>query len=89
MRGQSPAMSRPSKRRELDPTLTALRECLDEARSDNETPAHITARVENMLAFLTDLTGWYEDIAKLPRSTLLKLIRMGGRIGKLVGGRDT
>ena len=42
-----------------------------------------------MLAFLTDLTGWYEDIAKLPRSTLLKLIRMGGRIGKLVGGRDT
>jgi hypothetical protein len=31
------------------------------------------------------LTGWYDLVKRLPRKTLLKMMKMGDRISKLVG----
>ena len=73
------------KRREIDPTLTMLRQCVLESGEDSETPAVVKERIANMLGFLERLTGWYEQVSGLPKTTLLALMKMGGRIAKFVG----
>ncbi len=72
------------KRREIDPTLVMLRECSAEAKRDTETPAEIKERVANMLEFLEELSGWYDQVRAMPQPTLLKLMRMGARVAKMV-----
>jgi DNA-binding transcriptional regulator GbsR (MarR family) len=74
------------KRREIDPTLAALRQCVADLEKDRETPAAVKDRIANQLEFLETLTGWYESIKVLPRKTLLGMMRMGGRIAKVIGG---
>ena len=73
------------KRREIDPTLTMLREFAVEAKQDTQTPAEVKERVANMLEFLEELSGWYDQVRGMPRPTLLKLMRMGARVAKMVG----
>jgi len=72
------------KKREIDPTLSTLRNCVLEARDDGRTPAEALARMEEMLKFLETMGGWYEEVRKLPRATLMGLIRLGGKIARLV-----
>jgi len=73
------------KRRELDPTLAALRECAAQLKSDKETPPAVRERIVAQLEFLETVTRWFEAMKRVPRKTLLKMMRMGERIAKLIG----
>jgi DNA-binding transcriptional regulator GbsR (MarR family) len=73
------------KRRELDPTIAALRECAAQLEKDRETPAAVRDRILTQLEFLETLTRWYDSVKRLPRKTLLKMMRMGERIAKVIG----
>jgi DNA-binding transcriptional regulator GbsR (MarR family) len=73
------------KRRELDPTLAALRECAAQLKTDRDTPAAVRERIVAQLEFLETVTRWYDSVKRLPRKTLLKMMRMGERIAKLIG----
>jgi DNA-binding transcriptional regulator GbsR (MarR family) len=73
------------KRRELDPTLAALRECVAQLDKDRETPAAVRERIVTQLEFLETVTRWYDSVKRLPRKTLLKMMRMGERIAKVLG----
>jgi len=73
------------KRREIDPTLTMLRQCMLEAEDDRATPDEVKERIADMLGFLERLTGWYDQVKLLPRPTLIALMKMGGRVAKFVG----
>ena len=73
------------KRREIDPTLLMLRECVRDSKSDQETPEQVKERLAGMLEFLEETSGWYEQVRAMPRPTLLKLMRMGARVAKVVG----
>jgi DNA-binding transcriptional regulator GbsR (MarR family) len=72
------------KKREIDPTLLVLRECVADAKKDAETPEQVKERIGVMLEFLEELSGWYDQIRGMPRPTLLKLMRMGTRVAKIV-----
>ena len=72
------------KRREIDPTIHLLRECTLEARNDTETPEQVKERIASMVEFLQEMSGWYEQIRGMPRPTLLKLMRMGTKVAKVV-----
>lgn len=72
------------KKREIDPTLQMLRECSADASNDHETPDQVKQRIAIMLEFLEELSGWYEQIRSMPRPTLLKLMRMGTKVAKIV-----
>ena len=74
------------KRREIDPTLALLRDCVAQLRQDTLTPPSVKRRIEDQLEFMETLTGWYDIVKRLPRKTLLKMMKMGDRISKLVGG---
>jgi DNA-binding transcriptional regulator GbsR (MarR family) len=73
------------KKREIDPTLQVLRECAADARRDHDTPEPVKERIGSMLEFLEELSSWYDQVRALPRPTLLKLMRMGTRVAKIVG----
>jgi DNA-binding transcriptional regulator GbsR (MarR family) len=73
------------KRRELDPTLTILRECVLEGEDDPQTDPEIKARIENTLNFVEQLTDWFEQMKRLDRKTLTKLIKLGAKVQGLLG----
>jgi len=73
------------KRRELDPTLTILRECVMESENDKATDPEVKARIEHTLEFLEQLTGWYEQMKRVDRKTLTKMMNMGAKIQGLLG----
>lgn len=75
------------KRREIDPTLTMLRQCAIEAENDKETDPEIKERIERMLIFVETMADWYEQVRRLPKPTLVTLMQMGGRVAKLVPGK--
>ena len=75
------------KRREIDPTLTLLRECVLDADSDRHTPQEIKDRISGMLEFIESLTGWYEQMRTVPKGSLLSLMKMGGKVTKLLNLR--
>ena len=72
------------KRREIEPTLALLRECVADMDDDRETPKEVKARIKEMLSFLTTLTDWYDQVKTLPKTTLVALMRMGRRVAKLL-----
>src|SRR5580658_5481017 len=73
------------KRREVDPTLTMLRQCVLEADDDKETDPEVKARIARMLTFLETLANWYSQMRGLQKSTLVALMKMGARVAKAVG----
>ena len=73
------------KRRELDPTISFLKECTPELASDRDTPTYVKNQIAGQLESMETLMGWYESIRSLPRKTLLKMMRMGQRIAKIIG----
>lgn len=72
------------KKREIDPTLLVLRECMADSKTDTETPEQVKERLGAMLEFVEELSGWYEQVRSMPRGTLLKLMRMGTKVAKVV-----
>jgi DNA-binding transcriptional regulator GbsR (MarR family) len=72
------------KRREIEPTLAVLQECAAEMEKDRATPKEVKARIDNMLGFLVNLTTFFDQIMKLPRTTLAGLMKLGATIGSLV-----
>ena len=72
------------KRREIEPTLAVLRECVADLDKDRDTPKEVKARIENMLSFLSNLTTWFDQIMQLPRTTLVALMKLGAKVGNLI-----
>jgi len=75
------------KRREIEPTLTMLRQCVLEMQDDKETPPVVKQRIENMLSFISMLTEWFDQVKALPRPTLVTLMKMGSRVARAIPAR--
>lgn len=72
------------KKREIDPTLEMLRAARDLAVEDPATPPDVRRRVNEMLAFIERLMGWYDQMKRVPRPTLQRLIKLGSGVARLV-----
>lgn len=75
------------KRRELDPTISVLRECVLDSENDKETPTEVKARIQDVLEFMETLDNWHNQIKYLPKSTLLKLIKLGAKVQGFLGSK--
>ncbi|OEZ60140.1 GbsR/MarR family transcriptional regulator [Duganella sp. HH105] len=74
------------KKREIDPTLTVLRECALEADNDPALEQATKVKMEQVLDFLEMLTATYGDYKHLPPATMQRFLKMGGKVAKLLGG---
>jgi DNA-binding transcriptional regulator GbsR (MarR family) len=74
------------KKREIDPTLTVLRECALEAEGDPALEQATKVKMEQVLDFLEMLTATYGDYKHLPPATMQRFLKMGGKVARLLGG---
>jgi DNA-binding transcriptional regulator GbsR (MarR family) len=75
------------KKREVDPTLSVLRELLMQAPA-SDAERHAQARMAEMHGLIEQLTNWYEDVKKLETERLAQLLALGSRVAKLVEVTD-
>jgi DNA-binding transcriptional regulator GbsR (MarR family) len=76
------------KRREIDPTMRLLRECIgeiDELRQQTTQDKQTRQRLQAMLEFFESMSGWYAQVRRLPQSALRKLVQAGGKVNRLLG----
>lgn len=78
-------VSEERKRREIDPTLHVLAECVQEAKSDPKGDAYTRERLESMLEFLTAMTGLFEEIIRMPTVALKGVVKLRGKVITLLG----
>ena len=71
------------KRREIDPTLALLAECLEEARSSGD--AYLATRVAALHEFFHTMTRWYARMRRLPRGTLESFFKMDEKVRRFLG----
>jgi DNA-binding transcriptional regulator GbsR (MarR family) len=76
------------KQREIDPTLDVLRACVADARADRSVSAAARAKLDGMLELVGTVDRSFSELMRLPASTLMALLRMGGAIGRMVTGRS-
>jgi DNA-binding transcriptional regulator GbsR (MarR family) len=77
------------KRREIDPTIQLLAELAERLSKDPTAPAHIRERVGRMHEFISTLGSWYDQVRVLPKSTLVALMKLGGRVARFLPGSKT
>ncbi len=78
-------VSEERKRREIDPTLRVLAECVHEVKSDAQGDAYTRERLESMLEFLTAMTGLFEEIIRMPTGALKGVVKLRGKVITLLG----
>ncbi|KAF0814982.1 hypothetical protein IGB42_00058 [Andreprevotia sp. IGB-42] len=75
------------KRREFDPTLTILRDCVMEQGEAADEAA--LQRMQDVLDFMETLAAWMKEMERLPPETLMKILKMGAKVQKLLGRADS
>ncbi len=70
------------RRREVDPTVLVLRQCVAEAESARD--AHALARLSELLGFFELTLSWFDQVRRMPRQTLTRFARMGSRVAKFL-----
>ena len=74
------------KRRELDPTLKALREISAQLGNEpGQTDPQTRARVLAMLDFFESMDLWYTQVRSLPRPARIRLAKLGAKLGEWLG----
>ncbi len=73
------------KRREIDPTLAILRDCIAEAERARPTDPHVRDRLADLLGFFETMTGWYEQIRRMPTPMVIRFVKAGDKFRKLIG----
>lgn len=71
------------RRREVDPALSVLRECVLRAESEGDEVVH--ERLAEMQECLRLVLGLYSQLASVPSAEARKLVRMGSKIRKSLG----
>lgn len=74
---------RERKAREFDPTVAMLREMAADPALGEE-PPDARARIRETLALMGALSSWGEEMLRLEPKTLMKVMKLGGKIQKLL-----
>jgi DNA-binding transcriptional regulator GbsR (MarR family) len=75
------------KKREIDPTLSVLRELLMRTPVTPE-ERHAQSRLKDMHELIELLTGWYAEVQKLETERLIQLLSLGSKVAKVLDIKD-
>lgn len=75
------------KKREIDPTLSVLRELLMQAPSSEE-ERFAQTRLSEMHTLIEQLTTWYDDVKRLEPERLVALLALGSKVTKFLDAKD-
>ncbi|WP_428387044.1 GbsR/MarR family transcriptional regulator [Mucisphaera sp.] len=70
------------KKRELDPTLAALRDCVEEARIAGRESSHTQDQLESLLGMVESMNDWYTRLRKLPLQGVRRMFQVGDQVSR-------
>ena len=73
------------KKREIDPTVAVLRECIAEAEKDRSSDRHTEERLKELCAFFETTMAWYSQIRSWPTQALVRFVKLGDKVRKALG----
>ncbi len=73
------------KKREIDPTLAVLRECIAEAEKDKGADQHTEQRLRELCGFFETTIAWYGQMRQWPMNAVAKFVRLGDKARKFLG----
>jgi DNA-binding transcriptional regulator GbsR (MarR family) len=73
------------KKREIDPTMRVLRDCIAEAEKLPGTDKHTEERLRALSEFFEHTSAWYEQVRTWPMSAIIKFVKLGNKARKAVG----
>ncbi len=73
------------KKREIDPTMRMLRECIVEAEKDEATDEYTEQRLRDLHNFFETTTAWYVQVRQWPTSAMVRFVKLGDKVLKLLG----
>jgi DNA-binding transcriptional regulator GbsR (MarR family) len=77
-------ISEERKRREIDPTLRVVAECVQEVKA-SPGDEYTRERLESMLEFLTTMSGLFDEVLRMPKGTLKGVGKLRGKVITLFG----
>jgi DNA-binding transcriptional regulator GbsR (MarR family) len=78
-------VSEERKRREIDPTLRVLAECVQEAKTSPQGDPYTRERLESMMELLTTMSGLFEEVFRMPTVALKSVGKLRGKVITLLG----
>ncbi len=72
------------KKREIDPTLRLLEECMREFRESGETGDPAEKRLKEMHEFLRITSSWYGQISQWPTKMLIQFFKAGDKVRRFL-----
>jgi DNA-binding transcriptional regulator GbsR (MarR family) len=73
------------KRREIDPTMHMLNECIAESAKTRATDAYTQQRLRDLRDFFETTSAWYVQIRQWPTSSIVKFVKLGDKVLKVLG----
>jgi DNA-binding transcriptional regulator GbsR (MarR family) len=73
------------KKREFDPTMRMLRECIEEAENDKATDEYTEERLRELHKFFETTTALYAQVRRWPTAAMFKFAKTGDKVLKVLG----
>jgi DNA-binding transcriptional regulator GbsR (MarR family) len=73
------------KKREIDPTMRLLRECLEEAEQDKGTDKYTEDQLRKLNEVFETSTALYAQVRTWPTSVMAKFVKLGDKVLKALG----
>src|SRR5437773_5190674 len=73
------------KRREIDPTLRLLNDCIAEAERGKHSDKYTEERLKALRDFFETTTAWYMQVRQWPNSVMVRFVKLGDRALKALG----
>jgi DNA-binding transcriptional regulator GbsR (MarR family) len=73
------------KKREFDPTIRMLRECIAEAERDKATDEYTEARLKELYGFFETTTTVYAQVRRWTPAAIIKFMKAGDKVLKALG----
>ena len=77
-------IGRARQRREIDPTIRVLRECLADLGKGRKADKLTRERLQSMLDFFEECSGFFGEIQRVPNG-LMRFMRLGAKVRRLLG----
>lgn len=73
------------KKREIDPTLALLRQCVEEAEASKRESDTTRRRLRDLHDMIEHLSRWYTHVRALPTGAMVRFVKMGSKVRKVLG----
>ena len=72
------------KKREIDPTLTILRECLLDSANKADGDEYADKKLKEMLEYFEQIVSWYNQMSTMSTDNVRRLIKLGSGVKKVL-----